>query len=62
MSINTELDFKNWICLREKEAYNSKSNIIYFGAIFFEVRVRFASDSFQGTFVDFRFMMFSIKS
>ena len=45
----------------EKEAYNNKLNIIYFGAMFFEVwgGIFFASDNFQGPFVDFRFMMFT---
>ena len=47
--------------MREEEAYNNKSNIICFGAMFFEVRVRifFSSDNFQGTFVDSRFMIFT---
>ena len=46
--------------LREKETYNSKGNI-YFGVMFFEVRCRIflASDNVQGTFVNFRFMMFN---
>ena len=49
------------VSLREEEAYNNKSNIICFGAMFFEVRVRifFSSDNFQGTFVDSRFMIFT---
>ena len=38
--------------MREKEAYNNKWNIIYFGEMFFEM-------FFQGNLVDFRFMMFS---
>ena len=40
--------------------YNNKWNI-YFGAMFFEVRGRifFVSDNVQGTFVDFRFMLFT---
>ena len=50
----------NILGLREKETYNSKWNI-YFGVMFFEVlgRIFFASDNVQGTFVDFRFMMFT---
>ena len=50
----------NILGLREKETYNSKWNI-YFGVMFFEVRGRIflASDNVQGTFVDFRFMMFT---
>ena len=31
---------KYWVRLREEEAQNCKSNIIYFGAMFFEVRDR----------------------
>ena len=40
--------------------YGNKWNI-YFGAMFFEVRGRifFVSDNVQGTFVDFRFMLFT---
>ena len=40
--------------------YNNKWNI-YFGAMFFEVRGRifFVSDNVQGTFVGFRFMLFT---
>ena len=40
--------------------YKNKWNI-YFGAMFFEVRGRifFVSDNVQGTFVDFRFMLFT---
>ena len=51
----------NILGLREKEIYNSKWNI-YFGVMFFEARGRIflASDNVQGTFADFRFMMFTI--
>ena len=52
--------FKNWVCLREKEAYNNKWNNIYFDTMFFEVRgliFFFAGDNFEGTFTYFRFMM-----
>ena len=40
--------------------YDNKWNI-YFGAMFFEVRGRifFVSDNVQGTFVGFRFMLFT---
>ena len=40
--------------------YNNKWNI-YFGAIFFEVRDRifFVSDNVRGTFLGFRFMLFT---
>ena len=50
----------NILGFREKETYNSKWNI-YFGEMLFEVRgpIFFASDNVQGTFVDFRFMMFT---
>ena len=37
MSINTGLAYEIQVCLREKEAYNNKRNIIYFGAMIFEV-------------------------
>ena len=49
----------NILGLREKEIYNSKWNI-FFGVMLFEVwgRIFLASDNVQGTFVDFRFMMF----
>ena len=29
---------EHWVCSREKEAYNNKRNIIYFGGMAFEVR------------------------
>ena len=50
----------NILGLREKETYNSKRNI-YFGVMFFEVwgRIFLTSDNVQGTFVDFRFVMFT---
>ena len=50
----------NILGFREKETYNSKWNI-YFGIMFLEVRGRIflASDNVQGTFVDFRFTMFT---
>ena len=73
MSINNELDLKtrfvwarileslaklfNILGLREKEIYNSKWNI-YFGVT--RGRIFLASDNVQGTFADFRFMMFTI--
>ena len=49
------------VSLREKEVYNNKWNIIYFGAMFFEGggSYFFASDNFQGTFNDARSMMFT---
>ena len=50
----------NILGLREKQTYNSKWNM-YFGVMFFEVRghIIFVSDNVQGTFADFRFMMFT---
>ena len=34
-----KVKFKNWVCLREKEACNNKLNVIfYFGEMLFEVR------------------------
>ena len=60
MSKNTGLYLKTSFVWKKKEAYNNKWNI-YFGAMFFEVRGRifFTSDNFQGTFVDFRFIIFT---
>ena len=48
--------------MREKEAYNNKRNIVYFGVMIFNVwgvPFFFVSDNFEGTFVDFCFMMFT---
>ena len=47
--------------MREKEAYDNKKIIIYFGAMFFEVRghIFFTNGSFQAAFVEFRFIMFT---
>ena len=32
--------FKNWVCLREKDVYNDKWSIIYFGTMFLAARSR----------------------
>ena len=39
--------FKNWVCLRKKEAYNNKWNIIYFGAVVFEWSSNFQNSIFE---------------
>ena len=44
MSINNGLDLKTTLVWEKKKAYNNKSNIIYFGTMFFEVRVVFSCE------------------
>ena len=46
--------------MRGKEAYNKKWNYLLWCEVFWSVGLQFfVSDNFQGTLVDFRFMMFA---
>ena len=39
-TLNTGLNLKIRVCLREKEAYKYEWNVIYFGAMFFGVQAQ----------------------
>ena len=60
MSINTGLDLKTRFALEKMKRIKISEISSVLVQFFLCAFLFFASDNFQGTFVDFRFMMFSL--
>ena len=60
MSVNTGLDLKTRFALEKMKRIKISEISSVLVQFFLCAFLFFASDNFQGTFVDFRFMMFSL--